>query len=638
MENSLNDSAIKPQAIKVKKCYTFALDAYAGALEKSENAVRYVNNESWSQSELTAASKASKPALKYNIIVPILSTLVGNEQLNRKRARMKPTDIESVPLCDIYESRWNALVDEQELEDKIQVAFMDALCTRMGGWVERTFKVNTDGYLDFEYSIPNNMRIFVDPETRSSDYKLERCRWIIKEAWEPLDIIKEKYHIKKDNIKTESDMKWYNQLAQAFQRFTNKDYTSNAGGYDKENDRYKLLEFQERVTRRMINVFDGENFFKVTEEDYSKMKDELQMVSETHEDAIAVTIVLPYFEDLIVFHKVLDQPAPNFDVFPVFSYNNNIQITEQASLVDLLIDVQDDINKAKSQARDYITQMLSGGVFIDKREKDAIKQLRQKGNQPNQVYELNNPTVMPQKMPPGNIPPDVLNNAENSFNYANRVSLISEAMRGETARSGESGVLFEQKVQRAAAAINPYFKNVSRLRKALAEDFVDNFAYAYAETDRTVLLKIGQQHVYSQQLINLSYGSQIINNMNNASLFVELDEGDDNITSKEDNFQRMLALVNIISQINPQFVDIKSLLESAPVTGADKMIAYIDNMLQAQAQSAETQGAKEEQFEQLELTKKALDNMKIQRGMVTEQEKLKLDAAKLQIDAEKGGE
>ena len=201
MENSLNDSTIKPQAIKVKKCYTFALDSYTKAIDKSETAVRYVNNESWSQSEKEAASKAKKPALKYNIIVPILSTLIGNEQLNKKRARFKPTTIESVPLCDIYESRWNALVDEQELEDKIQVSFMDALTTRMGGWIERTFKVNTDGYLDFEYSIPNNMRIFVDPETRASDYKLQKCRWIIKEAWEPLEIIKEKYHIKKDQIK-----------------------------------------------------------------------------------------------------------------------------------------------------------------------------------------------------------------------------------------------------------------------------------------------------------------------------------------------------------------------------------------------------------------------------------------------------
>jgi hypothetical protein len=199
-------------------------------------------------------------------------------------------------------------------------------------------------------------------------------------------------------------------------------------------------------------------------------------------------------------------------------------------------------------------------------------------------------------------------------------------------------VLFEQKVQRAAAAINPYFKNVSRLRKALAEDFVDNFGYAYAETDRTILLKLGEKSVYTQQIINLSYGSKMINEMKNASLFVELDEGDDNITSKEDNFQRMLALINIVSQINPQFVDIKTLLENAPVTGADKMVAYIENMLESQAQNAQQQGETEQQFEQLELTKKALDNVKIQRGMVTDQEKLRLDAQKLQIDAAKGGE
>ena len=59
------------------------------------------------------------------------------------------------------------------------------------------------------------------------------------------------------------------------------------------------------------------------------------------------------------------------------------------------------------------------------------------------------------------------------------------------------------------------------------------------------------------------------------------------------------------------------------------MIAYIENLMQAQAKAAQEQGATEEQFQQLEMTKKALDNMKIQRGMATDQEKLKLDAQKI---------
>ena len=233
----------------------------------------------------------------------------------------------------------------------------------------------------------------------------------------------------------------------------------------------------------MVKLFDGVDYFIVPRSEMRKLKEDnpsLMMLQEFNEDKIHMTTIIPYFKNLLVKDEELDQPTSSFDVFPVWSYNYNVQVNEQTSLVDLLLDIQDDVNKAKSQVRDYVTQILSGGVFIDKREKETIKALKEKGNQPNMVYELNNPAIMPQKMPPSSLPPDIMLNAENSVAFAQRVSLVSEAMKGETARSGESGVLFEQKVQRAAAAINPYFKNLSRLRKILAKDFVDNFSHVYS--------------------------------------------------------------------------------------------------------------------------------------------------------------
>ena len=86
-----------------------------------------------------------------------------------------------------------------------------------------------------------------------------------------------------------------------------------------------------------------------------------------------------------------------------------------------------------------MTQILSGGVFIDKREKETIKALKEKGNQPNMVYELNNPSIVPQRLSPGSLPPDIMLNAENSVAFAQRVSLVSEAMKGETAKSTKGG-------------------------------------------------------------------------------------------------------------------------------------------------------------------------------------------------------
>ena len=620
-----NGGAIDKNADKILKCYRFAQDSFQQAREDSEKAMRYVNNDSWDKSDVSNAKKHSKPTLKYNIIMPILATLEGNEQLNKKRAEFKATNMQSVDIVDIIQGRWNLLNDEECIEEKIQLAFLDALILKMGGWIQRSFEIDENGYLDFKYEVINSMRIYPDPETKVSDYKLEHCRWIIKEGWETLDVLQNKYEIPYNDLqKTEEKLGWWNYLSELFKRYKDSDYTTGSSEhYDKENDRYKVLEMQERVSRKMVKFFDGESYYTMPVEEYRKLKKEtpnLQYVVDYEEDQIKVTTMLPYFKNLVVMEKLLDTPVARFDVFPVFSYGLSTQLTEATSLVDLLLDVQDDINKGKSQLRDYVTQLLSGGIFIDKREKETIKRLRNKGNQPNQVYELNNPAMPPQQMPPGMIPPDIFNNTENSVVYADRVSMVNQAMRGQTEKSGESGVLYKQKVERAAAAVNPYFKNVQNLRKAIAEDFVDNFAYVYSEPDRILKIKNSEQ-LFVETLINLSMGGMVLNDVKNASLYVELVEGTDNITKKEENFEKMLALTNLISQINPGFVDVKTLISNAPVVGVDKMLEYIDGVLQSQAQASQ-------ETAQIEKTKAQLENMKIERGMINEEEKLRIESAK----------
>ena len=625
---------LSKQADKVLKAWKFSRDSFENAREESERAVRYLNNDTWTSDEKTNAKKYKKPTLKYNIITPIVSTLVGNEQLNRRQARFKPLNVESVRASDIVQQRWSALLDEQDIEDKLQIAFIDALTTKLGGWIQRSWEMSPDGYLDFKYEVLNNFRVYIDPETRANDYELKHCRWLIKEGWEPLDVISEKYSIDPHDVKVERNRWWWNSLSETIRRMTDKTYSSNLENYDRQNDRYRILEMQERVTTKMVKLFDGVDYHIVPRSEMSKLKKDnpsLMMLQEFNEDKIHMTTIIPYFKNLLVKDEDIKQPTPSFDCFPVWSYNYNVQVNEQTSLVDLLLDIQDDVNKAKSQVRDYVTQILSGGVFIDKREKETIKALKEKGNQPNMVYELNNPAIMPQKMPPSSLPPDIMLNAENSVAFAQRVSLVSEAMKGETARSGESGVLFEQKVQRAAAAINPYFKNLSRLRKVLAKDFVDNFSHIYSERDR--VLNVKENSEFSQLIINISYAAQVFNDVRNPSLYVELDEGENNVTNVEENFNKMLALSNMIGQINPALVDVRTLVESAPIAGADRFVEFIDQTMQAQQEAQMGATQNEQQQAEIEKTKGLLENMKVERGMVNDEEKLRLEEKKI----DKGG-
>lgn len=618
---------LTPQADKVITSYKHSRDAFATAIEYSEKAMRYVNNESWESSAVSDAIKHKKPTLKYNIIIPILSTLQGNEQLNKRKARIKPQGLGDTQVADIMNGRWSVLNDEQDIEEKIQVAFMDALITRMGGWIQRDFKLSDEGYLDFDYSVLNNMRVWMDPESRASDYELKNARFIIKEGWENLDVIKDKYGLSEEDYKNEDKVQWWKALVETISRFKDKKHTADPD-YDKENDRYKVLEMQERVSRKVYRVFDGESYFTIDPKGFKAMREineSLQVLSEEYESKIHYTTIIPYFENAVVLDEPSPSPTGNFDVFPVFSYNYNIQVNEQTSLVDLLIDIQDDINKAKSQTRDYVTQLLSGGLFIDKREKEAIKQIRKRGNQPNQVYELNNMGLMPQRIAPGTIPPDIFNNTENSMQYAQRVSLVNEAMKGESGKSGESGILFQKKIERAASAINPYYKNVSNLRKSMARDFVDHFSYVYAEDDRIINIQ-NAEGKYEESIINLNMAGKVLNDVKNASLRVELDEGEDNVTAKEEGFERMLALTNVISQVNPQFVDVRTLVASAPIPEADKMVEYIDQQIASQSEQAAEQG-------QIEKTKAILENQKIQRGILNDEEKIRLEEERIRKGA-----
>jgi hypothetical protein len=154
----------------------------------------------------------------------------------------------------------------------------------------------------------------------------------------------------------------------------------------------------------------------------------------------------------------------------------------------------------------------------------------------------------------------------------------------------------------------------------LAKDFVDNFNHVYSEMDRVIRVK--ENDVFAETIMNLSVGAQVFNDVRNPSLYVELDEGESNITQKEESFNRMVALANLIGSINPQLVDIRTLVESAPISGSEKFVEYIDQTIQMQAEAAQRQS-------DLDTTKQTLDNIKTERGMVTDEEKLRLEAQKI---------
>ena len=176
------ETQYSPEVDKVRNAYIHARDHWAKSRDASEKAMRYVNNNPYSPDEITDATNASKPLLRYNILIPILSALEGNEQLNKKRAKFKSLNTESDPLVSVVQGRWNALNDEDDIEEKIQVAMVDGLIKKVGAYIERRFYVNEQGYLDFGYRVIDSMRVYPDPQWKAADNEMDNCRWVIKEG------------------------------------------------------------------------------------------------------------------------------------------------------------------------------------------------------------------------------------------------------------------------------------------------------------------------------------------------------------------------------------------------------------------------------------------------------------------------
>lgn len=612
---------------RVEHTYQHVREAYSTALKQSETNLQYLINDPYTDKEKTEAERFKKPLEKFNIIVPTITAVVGNEQVTRKRAIVKGRDQENIDKSELYQGRWNALEDEQDIESLLQTAFIDTLTTRKGGFLERSFKIDDMGYLEYSYSVPNNMRVFLDPETRASDYMLDRtCDYVIKETWLPFNKIEALYGIQRDEMNLRK-MKFWQWLKEVITRVTDNEYSSE-DHYDQRNNLFRVVEMQERVARTYEQAYDGQNFFAMDSKTAHRVRNEnpgLDWLGEFSQDRIHRTAIVPAFENAVVWDEDDKAPTRNFDVFPIFCYDFNVQIPESICLVDLLRDAQDDINKGKSQIRDYVTQILAGMMMFDKSDDEAKKEFLQHKNEPNYALSVKNlKRNRPERLSPGTIPPDVLINTENSRQYAEQISYVNAAMQGRSERSNESGRLYEQKVNQVLAAINPYYKNVSKCRKAIVKDFVDLFPWVYSEPNRVINMRdeSGEENML---LINTDIGGELFNDTSNPSMRVELDEGETNLTYKEQNFERLLAIFNIIAQANPQIASmlVPELIREAPVKGTDRWLQIINQTLEQQSQQSAEAG-------NLDRAKKILDNYQKQREIKQDDTKLLLEAQKLQ--------
>nr|BDD44941.1 hypothetical protein 3 [Desulfobacterales bacterium] len=185
-----------------------------------------------------------------------------------------------------------------------------------------------------------------------------------------------------DAAYTPNRKKWWKEFSDVIRKFLAEGGTVSGDHYNKRNDTFRRLEMREYVSKRVYVCEDNETGEMVTldTKEYSKRKSEVTKIYTDKQDTVHVTTILPYWNGLVVMDEEDKSPGNNLSVFRVSSFRDNVPACEATSWMLSLEDPQDDLNKLKSQTRDYMTNLISGGLIVNAAEKDLAETLEQQND------------------------------------------------------------------------------------------------------------------------------------------------------------------------------------------------------------------------------------------------------------------
>lgn len=573
--------------------YLHSDEAWQDARDRSLLCYDFCMNKQWTSEEISRFLKDNRPPIVYNLILPRLHNLIGGEQLNRRNAWIRASNKNNMPLAELLNGMYNNSWTVEEGEYELDKAFLDGLICTIPGWLAIDIEPNEMGFLEYRYRTRNPFSIFPDPDYR--DYKLRDCDWIISEHWASINDMRSLYGdnaMFMDSTKEMRKRSWIESLGNRIgSMFGGGDIDSSF--YDQDGHRYKILEMQERKEMQYA-LFRNKTTGEYVEIDKAEAKadktgfPELTFMAETTRKRVWITTVIPFL-NIKVVDEVYFIDTDMYNLIPYCSFDYNNVKSQNNSLVNALIDPQKNLNKREIQKTTYIDHSINSPVLFSYEDKDTKDDFEKQGNKPGIGLLFRNYKVPPRRLQPANVGMDVWNDIADSVQKMNDISGINEAARGQSEYSDESARLYGMKLERTGATINPYFNNLSKTRKMIAEYFLKSVKQVYAEPNRPVEI-MDRLHNVEEVTINDGLGTRDIRQFEGR---VVLDEGEYSPNKMQENMQTKMALMQTIP---PELINWEWMLKDIELTDIQEQIDYI-KMIQGQMadQAALQQAMQEDQ-------------------------------------------
>jgi len=581
----------------------------------------------YSEDDLRKLIREKRPTFQYNLFMPIITRIIGGFKNSLIGVDFLPKEPKDTELAKVVkEINDFILYQANDIEYEISKAFLNAVVGRIG-WIKQDFIYSNEfpeGMVDIKNYPP--IRIKIDPNSTRRD--LKDCNFISDSGWYSYEEIIQIYaqnnpeleDLVTENAKAvlgESSLdKIKNTIKSWVERIFDfsTEYYGSSKGFDTlrlkksidivnvKEGLFKVIDFYEkRLVNQMTIItdegsYDISDLIKKSNQDLNKTdwydRDKLDFILRNYEGIdykIVERKVQKIFQISIVPAlnlKLYDDihPLSNFKFVPIFCYDFHPSILETKSIIDLIKDPVRSANHRRNTMLTYITRVAHGGWITEEsaikdhlddflsNEIGGIKRVRDGALSQGRIKQIEVPQM-----------PTALDKLQlEDMEFVKIISGVRDNALASSESAQESGVLFRQKVMQSELMQEWIADNGQSAMLLISKnnlEYIQNFF-----TDERVIRIVNPEN---GDFAFLPINKEIIMPDGTKSRINEISKGKyDVIVSKtpygkaqrEIEFNKLIALSQLIASINPAYIDPVILIKASGLKFADEMIRHIQNI------------------------------------------------------------
>ena len=592
-------------------------------LAKAKRCDDFLNGKQWAAEDLAFLKNVGRPSLTINKINSTITTLQGEQILNRSEVLFRPSTGGSVEVAEALTKVWMQIAQNNQLPWVRSAVFDDGIVRSRGFYdVRLDFDDNMQG--EVRIGLLNSKNVVIDPD--ADEYDPDHWNDVFITKWLTCSDIEVLYSKQDaDYLRSSGDgddgAYRYDSLTDERDNFGSTGAVTTDDVEDKDGVRrsVRVLERQHHVLtkqKHFVNIERGDTRPVPDGWDSARVNAAIEQAGGklTVIDKTVQRIRWTVVAGSVVLHDDWS-PYTHFTIvpyFPQFRYGTTMGIVEH------LLGAQELLNKTTSQELHIVNTTANSGWMVKAGalRNMSIEELEMSGAKTGLVVEVDN-IGDAQKILPNPTPQGLDRLSYKAEEHIKTISNVSDSMQGFD-REDVAAKAIAYKQQRSSVNHSKAHDNLERSDWLLARNVLDIVQVYYTEprllniTTDTLTNEVEQVEINQPDPVT----GQIINDMTLGEYNVVVTSAPARATLEDSQFEQALAMrkqgINIPDNV---LIENSRLMHRAEIVKA----------MSAEATSPEAEARKQMQLKQMQLELAKLD---------AEVKKITADAEKSAADAQ----